>query len=161
MDASPALSLWRRLLNGLLVAFSALVRFLVGGSDFELDKDARTRMATAFLVVAAFGGWLTTRALVAWAVLQPTPDNPAWELALQARLAIFRAKTALGLALGVLLLTWGTFQVLDRTRLGKRLWHWSPGMDSAITSGAKTLSAGIAFAALLLAFTYLAGQVIR
>lgn len=161
MDTSPAPTLSRRMFNGLSVAFSALMRFLVGAHEFEMEKGARTRMALAFLAVAAGGGWLTAKALSAWAVLQPTPDSPAWELALQARLAIFRAKTALGLVLGVLLLAWAAFQVLDRTRLGKRLWHWSPGMDSDATSAAKTLSAGIAFAALVLAFAYLAGQVLR
>ena len=158
---SESLSLSQRLLQRLSSAFTALVGFLLGAHGFEMDKAARSRVALAFLFMAGLGGWLTAKALAAWAVLQPTPDSPAWELALQARLALFRAKTALGLAFGVLLLTWAAFQILDRTRLGKRLWHWSPGMDSDATSGAKTLSAGIAFAALLLAFAYLAGQVLR
>lgn len=158
---SESLPLGQRLLQGLSQAFSSLMGFLIGAHGFEMDKAARGRVALVFLLVAAWGGWITAKALSAWAVLQPTPDSPAWELALQARLAIFRARTALGLAFGVLILTWAAFQVLDRTRLGKRLWHWSPGMDSDATSGAKTLSAGIAFAALLLAFAYLAGQVIR
>lgn len=158
---SESLSLGQRLRRGLSTAFRGLVGFLVGAHGFEMDKAARGRVALAFLLMAGLGGWLTAKALSTWSVLQPTPDSPAWELALQARLALFRARTALGLALGVLLSTWTVFQILDRTRLGKRLWHWSPGMDSDATSAAKTLSAGIAFAAMLLAFAYLAGQVIR
>ncbi len=158
---AESLPLGQRLLHGLSSAFTSLMGFLVGAHGFEMDKAARGRVALVFLAVAALGGWLTAKTLSAWAVLQPTPDSPAWELALQARLALFRAKTALGLAFGVLLLTWAAFQILDRTRLGKRLWHWSPGMDSDATSAAKTLTAGLAFAALLLAFAYLAGQVIR
>lgn len=158
---SESLPLGQRLLHGLSQAFSSLMGFLVGAHGFEMDKAARGRVALVFLLVAAWGGWITAKALSAWAVLQPTPDSPAWELALQARLALFRARTALGLAFGVLLLTWAAFQALDRTRLGKRLWHWSRAADSEASAAAKTLSAGLGFAALLLAFAYLAGQVLR
>jgi len=161
MDASPDRTLVQRLSAWLSDAFAALMGFLLGAHGFEMDRAARGRVALALLLVAALGGWVTAKSLAAWAVLQPNPDNPAWELALQARLALFRARTALGLALGVLLLTWAAFQAIDRTRLGKRLWHWSQAADSEASAAAKTLSAGIAFAALLLAFAYLAGQVIR
>lgn len=158
-DGEP--TLFQRLLSALLAAYSSLMGFLLGGHGFETARAARNRVALVFLLVAAWGGSITAKALSSWAVLQPTPDSPAWELALQARMALFRAKTALGLALGVLLITWASFQILDRTRLGKRLWHWSQAQDSEASAAAKTLSAGIAFAALLLAFAYLAGQVIR
>jgi hypothetical protein len=161
MDTTPAPTLWQRLRLALTGGTAALWRFLVGAHGFELDTAARARVALAFLVAALAGGWLTAKALAAWAVLQPTPDSPAWELALLARMTLFRAKVAAGLALGVLLLAWAAFQALDRTRLGKRLWHWSPGMDSDATSAAKTLVAGLAFVALLLAFGLLAGQVLR
>ena len=161
MDTLLARSAWQRLRSALSGATSALWRFLVGGHGFTLDASARARVALAFLLAALLGGWLTAKALAAWAVLRPTPDSPAWEMALLARLTLFRGKVAIGLALGACLLAWVAFQALDRTRLGKRLWHWSPGMDSDATSAAKTLSAGVAFAALLLAFAWLAGQVLR
>ena len=156
-----SLSFTQRVLRWLSAVFSSLLGFVLGGHGFELDKAARTRAALAFLAVAALGGWLTAKTLAAWAVLQPTPDNPAWEMALLARLTLFRSKVAIGLALGACLLAWVAFQALDRTRLGKRLWHWSPGMDSDATMAAKTLSAGIGFGAMLLAFAWLAGQVLR
>ena len=159
LDADP--TLFQRLLRALLSGWAALMGFLLGAHGFTLDKPARARVAAAFLAVAALGGWLTAKALAAWAVLQPTPDSPAWELALQARLALFRVKLAVGLALGVLLMAWAAFQVLDRTRLGKRLWHWSQAQDSEASAAAKTQVAGLSFVALLLAFAYLAGQVLR
>lgn len=161
MDTSLALTAWQRLRLALAGAASALWRFLVGAHGFELDTAARARVALAFLLAALVGGWVTAKALAAWAVLRPAPDSPAWELALVARMTLFRGKVALGLALGVLLLAWAAFQALDRTRLGKRLWHWSAAMDSESSAAAKTLSASLAFAALLLAFAYLAGQGIR
>lgn len=157
----PLVQRVQRVLRWLSAVFSSLLGFILGAHGFDLDKAARTRVALALLAVAGLGGWVTAKMLAAWAILQPTPDSPSWELALQARLALFRARTALGLVLGVLLLTWAAFQILDRTRLGKRLWHWSQAQDSEASAAAKTLSAGIAFAALLLAFAYLAGQVLR
>ena len=139
----------------------AIWHFLVGRAGFDLDKKSRNRMGLALLLVASATAWITVKVLAAWSVLTPSPDSPAWELALQARLLLFRARAALGLALGVVGLAWVVFLLLDRTRLGKRLWHWSPGMDSDATSAAKTLVAGCAFVGLLLTFGWLAGQVLR
>lgn len=142
-------------------AGAALWSFLTGGHGFELSRPARTRVGIALLGLMALASWATWRLLAAFAVLSPQPDSPAWELALQARLVLFRAKVALGLALGVLLLAWLAFLALDRTRLGKRLMHWSPGMDSERSCAAKTHTAGLAFVGLLLTFGLIAAQVLR
>jgi hypothetical protein len=116
----------------------------------------------ALFLVALMGAasWGTWKLLQVFAVLNPNPDSPAWEIALQARLVAFRLKVGLGLALGALFLAWATFLALDRTRLGKRLWHWSD-VDNPQTAAAKTLAAGLAFPALLIAFAILAAQVLR
>lgn len=153
--------MWERIKAILVSWLLAIWHFLVGRAGFELDKTARSRVGLAILGVAALAAWVTVKVLRAWAVLRPDPDNPAWELALQARLLLFKGKVALGLALFVVGLAWLTFLTLDRTRLGKRLWQWSPGMDSEASSAAKTLVAGIVFAVLLLTFGLLAAQVLK
>lgn len=136
-------------------------RGLLGSHAFYLDRSTRNQVGLAFLGVALLAVWLTEKGLQAWAILRPDPDSPAWELALAARLLLFRAKVALGLILATVGLAWLAFQVLDRTRLGKRLWHWSQAVDSEASSAAKTLTAGIVFATLLLVFGFLAAQVLR
>jgi len=150
-----------RIKDFLITSLAAIWHFLVGRAGFDLDKKSRNRMGLALLLVACATAWVTVKVLAAWSVLTPSPDSPAWELALQARLLLFRARAVLGLALVVVGLAWVVFLLLDRTRLGKRLWHWSPGMDSDATSAAKTLVAGGAFVGLLLTFGWLAGQVLR
>lgn len=142
-------------------AWVALWGYLVGCHGFTLTKAARTRVALFLLALMAVASIATWRMLQAFAVLTPQPDSPAWELALQARLVAFRIRVGLGLALGCVLLAWLVFLALDRTRLGKRLWHWSPGMDSERSMAAKTMVAGAAFLALLVTFGLLAAQVLR
>lgn len=141
--------------------WQAVWNFLVGRHGFNLEKKSLNRIGVLLLLVAAASAWLTVKVLSTWAVLRPDPDSPAWELALQARLLLFRGKVALGLALTALGLAWLVFLVLDRTRLGKRLWHWDPGMDSEPSCAAKTLVAGGIFATLLLVFGLIAAQVLK
>lgn len=139
----------------------AIWHFLIGRHGFDLDKSARNRFGVLILAVAAVTAWATIKILSAWAQIQATADEPAWELALQARLLLFRAKVALGLALFVLGLTQLEFMVLDRTRLGKRLMHWSQAADSESTAAAKTATAGRVYMALLIMNALLAAQVLR
>ena len=136
-------------------------QFIVGQHAFAMEKGTRNAIGVAFLGGSILATWLTIKVLRTWAILKPDPDSPAWELALQSRLILFRAKAALGLALASIILAWVVFQILDRTRLGKRLWHWSPAADSEGSSSAKTLVAGGTFAALLVGFLLLSAQVLR
>ena len=155
----------RERIKALITRFVSWVQagwqFITGQHAFAMEKGTRNVIGVAFLVGSIIGAWLTVKGLRAWAVLRPDPDSPAWELALQSRLVLFRAKAALGLALASIILAWIVFQILDRTRLGKRLWHWSPAADSESSSAAKTLVAGGTFAALLVGLLLLSAQVLR
>lgn len=151
----------KALFTRLIAWIEACWQFLTGQHAFAMEKGTRNAIGAAFLVGSILAAWLTIKILRTWAVLKPDPDSPAWELALQSRLILFRAKAALGLALASIILAWVIFQILDRTRLGKRLWHWSQALDSEGSAAAKTLVAGGTFAALLVGLLLLSAQVLR
>jgi hypothetical protein len=139
----------------------SIYAFLLGNHGFQMTEENRRKAAlvlglSLFVLLAAVVGLLG-----AWAVMSPSADSPAWENALQARLMLLRVKVAIGLLAGVVVAAYGLFQMLDRTRVGKRLLHWDPTQDTEYSSAAKTLNSGMLFAALMLGASLLAAGVLR
>lgn len=166
---------------------------------FKLAPEARRKavrllgLAAALLVLSVSLG-LGRAAVSVWQ--SPTEDPKALEAAFQALAAAFHL--VVGVAKGplVLALTCFQFLFLDRTEIGRRLWHWAMGEGKGPTDAkvvqtlagqcaagldlhqlvttardmvqpyhedpegvpaAKTLSAGLAFAALLVVNAALLG----
>ncbi len=128
---------------------------------FKTPEPFRRRLILAVGVLAAALVVLMSFKLGRWSALEVSAESRAWENALQARLIAFRLKVALGLTAGSLGLAYGLYQLFDRSRLGARLLHWDESHDTEYSAAAKTLSAGLVFAALTLGILLLAAQVLR
>lgn len=138
-----------------------LLRSLFSAPGFKVPAALRGKVIKAVLsLVVALIGAVTYR-LGHQAALPVAADQPGWEGAVLATTISFRAWVALGLAAACLVLAVLVFQLLDRTALGQRLFHWDKAQDSIYTEASKTLSAGAVFAALLLGLFILAGAVLR
>lgn len=141
-------------------ALSSLLDFLLGHSAFEAERPARRKWALAGLGVMLLAILGLAFKLGKLAGANAPEGSAAWDAALACRIAAVRQLWCLqGTAL-TLLEACLAFALLDRTPLGKRLWHWSPGMDGEATEAAKTLCAGLFFSAALLAFAWLNGRVL-
>ena len=133
---------------------------ILGHSAFDAQRETRRKWALAALGLLALLVLALTFKLGAIAGGNPPEGSAAWDAVLASRSASIRQWWILKLTALTLVETYVAFALLDRTPLGKRLWHWSPGMDSEATSAAKSLSAGLFIAAALLAFAWLNGRVL-
>lgn len=146
---------------GALQAVSAFIaRFFNGNHAFTIPKWVRVVVAVSLITLAAILIGLTAERLALWAGQVVPADDRNWEWVMQARIIAFRARVVFGLGAGVLIAAWLAFQALDRTALGKRLWHWSQALDSEASGAAKTLGASLCFIGLVLAFAFLAARVL-
>ena len=130
------------------------------GPGFKVDEALRRKLliAAGVLLIALVG--LMAFKLGRWSTVVVSADSNAWETALQARLILFRIKVGIGLASGTLALAYGAFQLLDRSRLGQRLFHWDEPADTEYSSAAKTLGAALFFGLLVLGLLVLASKVL-
>ncbi len=128
---------------------------------FKTPLEFRRRLLIAVGIL--FAALVATMAfkLGRWSALEVSAESRHWENALQARLILFRIKVAFGLTAGALGLTYGIYQLFDRSRLGARLLHWDESHDTEYSAAAKTLSAGLMFSAFVLGLLMLAAQVLR
>lgn len=139
----------------------AFFRSLISAPGFKVPSALRSKVIKAVLgLVVALLGAITYK-LNQHAALPVSADQPGWEGAILATTISFRAWVALGLAAASLVLAVLAFQLLDRSALGQRLFHWDTVKDSGYTEASKTLSAGAVFAALVLGFFTLAAAVLR
>ncbi|WP_257311135.1 hypothetical protein [Geothrix fuzhouensis] len=138
----------------------ALLRFIFTAPGFKVPAALRGKVIKAVLtLVVALIGAITYR--LNHAALPVAADQPGWEGAILATTISFRAWVALGLAAASVVLAVLAFQLLDRSALGQRLFHWDTVKDSGYTEASKTLSAGAVFGALLLGLFILAAAVLR
>lgn len=130
------------------------------GPGFKVDEALRRKLliAAGVLLIAIVGTMAFK--LGRWSTVVVSADSSAWETALQARLILFRIKVAVGLAFGSLAFAYGTFQLLDRSRLGQRLFHWAEHADTEYSSASKTLGAALFFGLLVLGLLMLAARVL-
>jgi len=133
---------------------------LAGRHGFTLQR--RTRIAVALVLLAVLAVVLvnTVRAIHGVAELRVQPDHPLFDAVMSARISAWRWWTVLGLKAQSVLEAYAVFVLLDRTVLGKRLWHWSAASDSEGSSAAKTLVAGLTFLVLFAVFAHLNGRVL-
>lgn len=138
-----------------------LFRSLLGAPGFKLPDAIRRRVILAAILLVLALVALTAYRLGHHAGLAVSADQPGWEDAVLATTIRFRAWVALGLGAAGVLLAVVAFQTVDRSALGRRLFHWNPEKDSNYTEAAKTLCAGLVFASLVLGLLILAAGVLR
>jgi hypothetical protein len=146
-----------KVLESLRVLFDSAV----SRPGFKTPEPFRRRLLIGVGVLASILVATMAYKLGRWSALDVTAESRHWENALQARLIAFRLKVALGLMAGTLGLSYGVYQLLDRSRLGARLLHWDESHDTEYSAAAKTLTAGLVFSALTLGLLSLASQVLR
>jgi hypothetical protein len=140
---------------------STLFRTIISAPGFKLSDTLRRRVILAALLLVLALVAFTAYRLGHHMGLVVGADQPGWENAILATTIGFRAGVALGLAGTVVVLAVGAFQILDRSALGQRLFHWDTTKDSGYTEASKTLSAGLVFAGMLLGFFVLAAAVLK
>jgi hypothetical protein len=147
-------------MDALRAFFSGLWDTLTGRNGFAMAKQARVLVALVLVLVLASAAALVGSWVIGAASGPVDPRAPGIEAALGLKVIALRLQVGLGVEAAALLKAFLVFTVLDRTPLGKRLLHWSPGMDSDLTSAAKTLGAVVLFAALVLAFATTGARVL-
>lgn len=140
---------------------SDFFRHAFGAPGFKVPESFRRRVILSILLLALVLVAVTAYRLGSHAGLAVSADQPGWEDAILATTIRFRAWVALGLSAAGLLLAAAAFQALDRSALGRRLFHWDTQKDSGYTEASKTLCSGLVFAALVLGFLNLASAVLR
>lgn len=132
--------------------------FFQNGYNFtkeQLQIAARAVLALVVILVvlAAAVLYSLSRAVV-------PAEAPNWEAVLAARLIFFRALVAPALAAGAVLMAFVLFYAVDKTPLGRRLFHWEDS-DPIELKSVFVRQAGMTLAALLLGTFILASAVLR
>jgi len=137
----------------------ANIDVVAGNNAFDVPKRTRIIVAIAFVAVCILlDAWISSL-LQDVAASNPMEGSAAWDAMLATRVASARAwwvakAIVLTMSGGYL---W--FALLDRTPLGKRLWHWAE-QDNDYTSAAKTLSATLGFVGILMVLAILTAQML-
>lgn len=124
---------------------------------YNMTPSERSKAFRIVLICLGIGLVLMGFMLFDFSGRNVTAESAGWESVMAARLILFRLAVAIPAAAGAVLSAVYLFGMLDRSSLGKRLFHWAPE-ESAHVMAAKTNSAGLVIAALVLGLlTLLAG----
>lgn len=139
-----------------------VIELIAGHSPFQNTPRPRRRLYAALTLAVVLVVVLVIGVKVGgWAAHNPVDAmDPLWTQALASKVAQARQWWVFRLCALDIGLSYLTMSILYRTPLGKVLWWWSPNQDLAESAAAKTLSAGLAFCALLIAYALLLSQVL-
>ena len=143
-------------------SFSTFFSHLGGhlfGPGFNLSAKERRYSILACTALLLWLAWKAWGLVNGWGATDATTVQGGERLLFAANFSarLHVAVPLLGLGL---ILSWGFFQVLDRTQAGVRLLHWD-AKDNESTEAAKTHNGGLIFAALILGIFFVLAQVIR
>ena len=129
-------------------------------SAYNLSPERRKLTVRIVTAIAIVMGLLTILLACKAAATSTHAESPIWEMVILARLVLAKSVAACGL--WVLALSAGliSFQALDNSALGMRLWVWSEADTEAIKAEKKR-NAGSTLAVLILSAAILFSAVLR
>lgn len=116
--------------------------------DLTVDQRKKTVRITGWIAVGALA--LTLAITGFFAQMEVGAESPLWEISIKARVVLLDEFMGLGKWITTSFLAIMTWQAIDNSNLGKRIFHWHPA-DSEQVKSAKKLNAALILSALLAA----------